>query len=129
MSAVETISVPAPAIIPGSGEGEGGGGETTPGPGDDGSETESSESESGSEGSGGEGGEGGEGGDPIVLDLHKTGIVTTSAQNSNVYFDLSADGYKNSVGWIGTQDAFLFYDPTGQGALTSAKQLNLTNYV
>ena len=56
--------------------------------------------------------------DPLVLDTNKDGLISTiSLENSNAYFDLTGDGKKEKVGWIGGDDALLVYDENENGEI------------
>ncbi len=74
----------------------------------------------------GTGGFGGFGTGPVVLDLNGKGIKITQLSSSNMFFDMTGDGYKNQTAWAGAGNGVLFYDPTGKGVLTQANQFVFT---
>jgi len=65
---------------------------------------------------------------PIVLDLTGKGIKITQEISSNKFFDMAGDGYQHQTAWAGAGNAVLFYDPSGQGALTRANQVVFTDW-
>ena len=62
--------------------------------------------------------------DPLVLDMDKDGkISTVSIADSEVYFDLDSDGYKDRVSWLNSNDAFLVYDRNENGEIDGINEL------
>ena len=54
--------------------------------------------------------------DPLALDLNGDGHITTiSLNDSNAYFDLDADGFKERTGWIAIDDGLLIIDQNNNG--------------
>ena len=45
--------------------------------------------------------------DPLVLDLDDDGIETTSLHQSQAYFDLNGDYFRDRTGWLSADDGFL----------------------
>ncbi|MDO9103421.1 MAG: DUF2974 domain-containing protein [Methylovulum sp.] len=61
--------------------------------------------------------------DPIIVDMDGNGIELTSRADSNVVFDMDADGIKEWTGWIGKDDAFLCIDENFNGKIDSIVEL------
>ena len=72
----------------------------------------------------GEGEGEGEGG-PVVLDLSGKGIGIDPLSQSNMFFDMANDGYKQHTAWAAAGNGVLVYDPSG-GAVTQANQVEFT---
>jgi hypothetical protein len=67
--------------------------------------------------------------DPLVLDTDKDGFISTVAlADSNTYFDITGDGIKEKVSWIGANDGILAYDKNGNGKIDGIDEVfgNLT---
>jgi len=67
--------------------------------------------------------------DPLVLDTDKDGFISTIAlKDSNTYFDITGDGIKEKVSWIGANDGILAYDKNGNGKIDGIDEVfgNLT---
>ena len=62
-----------------------------------------------------------------MLDLTGHGIKITQKTSSNQFFDMAGDGYEHLTAWAGAGNAVLFFDATGQGALTRADQVVFTD--
>ncbi len=60
---------------------------------------------------------------PLVLDLDGDGIETISVNNSNVMFDLDADGRRNVTGWLNGDDGFLIMDRDGDGLVDDGGEM------
>lgn len=56
---------------------------------------------------------------PILLDLDGGGIPTSGAEAPVAFFDTNHDGVREAHGWVaaGTEDAFLWMDVDGSGAV------------
>jgi hypothetical protein len=62
--------------------------------------------------------------DPLVLDLNHDGVInTTNIANSNIYFDMGADGMSESTGWIDKEDGILVYDKNDNGKIDGINEL------
>ncbi len=101
-----TPTAPAPSEVTSyddMGEGLGTGGEGTSGP------TDNSTSASANAESGG-------GGEPVVLDLDRDGVVElVGIDDSNAFYDINGDGYRENVGWVGADDGLLVIDLAADG--------------
>jgi hypothetical protein len=58
----------------------------------------------------------------LVLDLDGDGIETTSQSQSGVHFDLDADYFAESTGWLSSDDGFLVIDRDGDGRIKAANE-------
>lgn len=71
-----------------------------------------------------DGGAGNDGCSPVIIDTEGEGFHLTSAENG-VTFDIRGDGHPLKVAWTapGSHNAFLVLDRTGDGLITSGKEL------
>ncbi|MDO8608525.1 MAG: calcium-binding protein, partial [Phaeospirillum sp.] len=67
-------------------------------------------------------------GPPLVLDLNGDGISLTSLDQSNVFFDIDKDGFKENTGWVKPDDGILVIDLGMDGKVASADEFVLTNW-
>lgn len=65
---------------------------------------------------------------PVVLDMTGGGIKITPLSQSNTFFDMTGDGYKNRSAWAGAGNAVLFFDPNGTNQITQADQIIFTKW-
>ncbi|MBU6140399.1 MAG: hypothetical protein KGP29_02430, partial [Proteobacteria bacterium] len=61
--------------------------------------------------------------DPLTLDLDGDGVELVSLENSNTFFDLDADGLRENVGWISSDDGILVYDSNNSGSVDNINEL------
>ena len=61
--------------------------------------------------------------DPLILDLNGDGLVTTSLDQSGVYFDLDSNGFAERTAWIDANDGLLVLDRNGDGKITNGQEL------
>jgi hypothetical protein len=71
---------------------------------------------------------GDDGGQPVVLDLSGKGIDITQLTSSNIFMDMTGDGYQNRTAWAGAGDGVLAIDPTGSGAITTPMDFEFTQW-
>ncbi len=60
---------------------------------------------------------------PLVLDLDRNGIITTSEASSAVHFDHDGNGFAERTGWISPKDGFLVRDLDGSGAIEDGGEM------
>jgi len=60
--------------------------------------------------------------DPIVLDLDGDGVELTSAAHG-VAFDVNADGDKEQIGWVGSDDGVLAFDVNQDGQINDMSEI------
>ena len=60
--------------------------------------------------------------DPIVFDLDGDGLELISVDQSTARFDLDADGFAETTGWVAADDAFLVYDRNGDGVVNDISE-------
>ncbi len=63
---------------------------------------------------------------PVVLDLDGDGIELVSQDNSNAFYDIDGDGFREQVGWVSADDGLLAIDLDGDGEISRAEELNFT---
>lgn len=61
--------------------------------------------------------------DPLVLDLDGDGVELVSIDQSEVLFDLNADGFKEQTGWVKGDDGMLALDANGDGQINNIIEL------
>jgi Ca2+-binding RTX toxin-like protein len=61
--------------------------------------------------------------DPLVLDLDGDGLETTALSQSDIHFDLDADGFAQNTGWVSGDDGFLVRDIDGDGVIRDISEL------
>ncbi len=59
---------------------------------------------------------------PIVLDLDKDGVETTSLTDGS-YFDHDANGFAEQTGWASADDGLLAWDKNGDGIINDGAEL------
>ena len=60
---------------------------------------------------------------PLVLDLDNDGIELYSLQNSQIFFDLDADGLAEKTGWVKPDDGLLAIDRNNNGRIDDITEL------
>ncbi|MGD1919856.1 MAG: hypothetical protein ACFCAD_13775 [Pleurocapsa sp.] len=60
---------------------------------------------------------------PLILDLDGDGIELTSLENSEVYFDIDGDGFREKTGWLKSDDGLLVFDRNGDGYINDISEL------
>ncbi len=62
---------------------------------------------------------------PIALDLDGDGIELIQQSDSNAWFDVKGDGFKNHIGWLGPDDGFLTIDINADGKISQSQELSI----
>ena len=60
---------------------------------------------------------------PLILDLDGDGIELTSLENSDVYFDIDGDGFREKTGWLKSDDGLLVFDRNNDGYINDISEL------
>ena len=60
---------------------------------------------------------------PLILDLDGDGIELTSLENSDVYFDVDGDGFREKTGWLKSDDGLLVFDRNNDGYINDISEL------
>ncbi len=63
---------------------------------------------------------------PIVLDLDGDGVETSGIFDSEVLFDIDADGFLERTGWVSPDDGILAIDLDGNGIIDQAREFVFT---
>jgi Ca2+-binding RTX toxin-like protein len=116
-----SVPLPSPPPPPPSGGGDGGGG--------DAGQSDDSDSDADADGDGGGDGGGGDGGDPLILDLKGNGFHFTSVNDSNVFFEQSADGLRHQTAWFSGGNGVLAYNKYGDGSVRDSSQIDFYKQV
>jgi hypothetical protein len=61
--------------------------------------------------------------DPIIIDLNKNGVIETTNIDYGRRFDLDDNGFKESVAWVGNNDALLAIDKNNNGTIDNGNEL------
>jgi Ca2+-binding RTX toxin-like protein len=61
--------------------------------------------------------------DPLVLDLNGDGIALISISNSEAFFDIDGDGFREKTGWVSTEDGLLCVDINENGIIDGINEL------
>jgi len=70
----------------------------------------------------------GGGGKPVSIDLDGNGFRFTDVDDSNVFFDINGDGWKNRMAWPSAGDGLLARDIDGDGKIDQANEISFTGY-
>lgn len=69
---------------------------------------------------------------PVVLDLNDDGkVALLSSEESNVtlgHLEFFPENTVMAIGWVGSEDGILVYDPEGEGKITSLNQISFISY-
>uniref|UniRef100_UPI003D0C101E Ig-like domain-containing protein n=1 Tax=Sedimenticola sp. TaxID=1940285 RepID=UPI003D0C101E len=71
----------------------------------------------------------GGGGKPIAVDLNGDGFNFVDVNDSNVFFDMDGDGWKQRTSWVGSDDGLLVYDVDGDGLITNTDEISFVDYL
>jgi hypothetical protein len=66
---------------------------------------------------------------PIVLDLHNDGIELLRPEDSNVFADINADGWRERIGWAAPADAVLVFDANRDGRADLEREVSFVEYL
>ena len=71
---------------------------------------------------------GGGGKKPIAVDLNGNGFEFVNVDDSNVFFDVNGDGWKQRTSWVGKDDGLLVYDVDGDGKIDKPGEISFAGY-
>lgn len=74
------------------------------------------------------GGGGGGGKKPIAIDLNGDEFQFTNVDDSNVFFDVNGDGWKEKTSWFSGSDAFLVLDEKGDRNIDQVDEISFAKY-
>ncbi len=60
---------------------------------------------------------------PMAIDLDGEGIETIDINNSQIYFDIDNDGFREQTGWISKNEAILAIDKNGNGKIDDQSEM------
>ncbi len=60
---------------------------------------------------------------PLILDLDGNGVVDTISKAAGVHFDLDANKFAETTGWVGKNDGLLVLDKNGNGKIDDGTEL------
>jgi hypothetical protein len=64
-----------------------------------------------------------------VLDLHNDGIELLRPEDSNVFADINADGWRERIGWAAPADAVLVFDANQDGRADLEREVSFVEYL
>lgn len=71
---------------------------------------------------------GGGGKKPIAVDLGGDGFHFENVNDSNVFFDVTGDGWKRRTAWVSPSDGLLAFDSDGNGKIEKAGEISFVGY-
>jgi Ca2+-binding RTX toxin-like protein len=71
---------------------------------------------------------GGGGKKPIAVDLNGDGFNFVNVSDSNVFFDVTGDGWKRKTAWVGADDGILAFDSDNNGKIEKASEISFVGY-
>ncbi|OHD90882.1 hypothetical protein [Sulfuricurvum sp. RIFCSPLOWO2_12_FULL_43_24] len=71
---------------------------------------------------------GGGGKKPIAVDLSGNGFEFINVDDSNVFFDVTGDGWKRRTAWVGASDGLLAFDSDGNGKIETSGEISFVGY-
>lgn len=71
---------------------------------------------------------GGGGKKPISVDLNGDGFDFINVDDSNVFFDITGDGWKRRTAWVGASDGLLAFDSDGNGKIETSGEISFVGY-
>jgi Ca2+-binding RTX toxin-like protein len=60
---------------------------------------------------------------PLILDINNNGTSSTGLGNSQTYFDMDGDGFKERTAWVEQGDGLLVLDRNGNGVIDNGTEL------
>lgn len=71
---------------------------------------------------------GGGGKKPIAVDLNGNGFDFVNVNDSNVFYDVTGDGWKRRTAWVSPSDGLLAFDSDGNGKIEKASEISFVSY-
>jgi len=68
------------------------------------------------------------GGKPVAVDLDGDGFEFVNVDDSQVFFDVTGDGWKRRTAWVGADDGLLSFDGNGDGRIDQASEIAFARY-
>ncbi|MBU1217102.1 hypothetical protein KJ870_10410 [bacterium] len=65
---------------------------------------------------------------PIAIDLNGDGFEFVNVDDSNVFFDITGDGWKRKTAWVSPRDGLLAFDNDGNGKIETASEISFVGY-
>lgn len=65
---------------------------------------------------------------PIAIDLNGDGFHFTDVDDSNVFFNVNADGWRRRIAWNNPADGFITYDKDGDGKISEFDEISFVPY-
>jgi hypothetical protein len=73
--------------------------------------------------------QGGGGKKPVALDLDGNGLDFVGLDDSNVYFDVNGDGWREHIAWTGQNDGLLVLDTEGDRVIDKPEEISFAQYL
>lgn len=65
---------------------------------------------------------------PVVVDTGSDGIDLLRPDESDLFADISGDGWREQIGWVASTDALLAYDANGDGLINQRGEISFVGY-
>jgi Ca2+-binding RTX toxin-like protein len=65
---------------------------------------------------------------PIAIDLNGDGFHFTDVDDSNVFFNVNADGWRRRIAWNNPADGFIAYDKDGDGKISEFDEISFVPF-
>ncbi|MBZ0104462.1 MAG: tandem-95 repeat protein, partial [Sulfuricella denitrificans] len=73
-------------------------------------------------------GSGGGSGKPVTLDLDGNGLQFANLDDSQAYFDINGDGWREHIAWVAGGDALLVLDTEGDRVIDKPEEISFVGY-
>ena len=73
-------------------------------------------------------GTGGGGKKPVVMDLDNDGLEFAGLDDSNVFFDVNGDGWREHIAWSGSDDGLLAFDRDNDNIINHFNEISFVGY-
>jgi len=70
----------------------------------------------------------GGGGKPVAIDIDRDGLEFVGLDDSNVFFDINGDGWREHIAWTDRDDGLLAFDKDGDGVIDRHDEISFAGY-
>ena len=68
------------------------------------------------------------GGKPVAIDIDRDGLEFVGVDDSNVFYDINGDGWREHIAWTDRDDGLLAFDKDGDGIIDRHDEISFTGY-
>jgi hypothetical protein len=65
---------------------------------------------------------------PLIIDLNGNGLDIVGVDDSTVFFDVNADGWRENIAWAGPDDGLIVFDKNADGVITDYDEISFVSY-